>query len=123
MSQLPPTYDPATNEYAVSWLRRNPVILLVLSLLLPALGAAVTAWAQGETLVAILISAVVVLLGTLGPIVYRAVTPLNSPRGEDGVPLAPMIDPAQQLPGGVTPEQRSEASGFSSSTVPPPPHA
>lgn len=72
----------------VSLLRREPVLLLALVLLLPAAGTAIEAWAAGRTATAIVASAVGVLIATLTPIVRAAVTPIARPRLDHETPLA-----------------------------------
>lgn len=63
-----------------SVLARYPVVLAALALLLPVAGAAVTAWAQGQTVTAILTTAVTALIAVLTPLVHNAVTPTADPR-------------------------------------------
>lgn len=74
-----PAVDPT-----VSWLRRNPVILFALMLFLPTLGAAVTAWSEGHTVVAIIASGTTALIAAATPYVYKAVTPVADPKDNSG---------------------------------------
>lgn len=82
------TPDTAPDEDpAVSLLRREPVLLAALVVLLPAVAAAGEAWATGETVRAIVASALVALIATLTRILRAAVTPLARPRLDRETPL------------------------------------
>lgn len=88
---------PATaplEDPTVSLLRRQPVLLFALVLMLPTAAAAVAAWAEGRTAIAIVATAASVLIATLTPLVRAAVTPVAAPRLDAETPLAVVGDPA-----------------------------
>jgi hypothetical protein len=84
------TGTPETAPYespAVSFLRRYPVALFGLVLLLPSITAAVTAWTAGATAEAIVATAISALIAGLTPLVHAAVTPIAAPRLDAETPL------------------------------------
>lgn len=82
------TPDTAPDEDpAVSLLRREPVLLAALVVLLPVAAAAVEAWAAGETTKAIVASTLVALVAALARVLRAAVTPLARPRLDRETPL------------------------------------
>lgn len=83
---LVPT-DPA------SFLRRYPVLVFALTLLLPAITAATIAAAEGKTGTAIVLAAVSAIVATLTPLVHRAVTPIAQPRLDRETPLVVATPP------------------------------
>lgn len=83
------TADPAApvEDPRISLLQREPVLLLVLSILLPALSVAVERLIAGEPVAAAVLAGVSVLIGVLGRLVRQAVTPVAAPRLDRETPL------------------------------------
>lgn len=77
-------------EVEVPWLRRQPIIALILTVQLPALAGFVTELA-GDTdpATAILLGSVSTVLLGLGLVARRHVTPVARPRLDDQTPLTP----------------------------------
>lgn len=87
----------ALEDIDVPWLRRQPLLALILAVQLPVLGAFVTELATDATpAVAILLGSIVGLLALGGRVAWNHVTPTARPRLAPDIPLTP---PAAPPPG------------------------
>lgn len=81
----------AWQEPATSWLRRQPVVALLIVALAPTVAALLAELAASNTdpYVAVLLAAVGTVLVTVGAWARSVVTPLERPRDATGIPLTP----------------------------------
>ena len=76
-------------ETAVSWLKRQPVLIFGLLLMIPGVTAAITSIASGETTQGVILAIVTAVVGAATRVVQQAVTPVAKPRLDPETPLTP----------------------------------
>lgn len=85
--------DPdARPDNGLSLIDRRPVLLAFLAAMLPALAAAITAFAQGEELRGVAASVFTAALLAAGKLVESKVTPVADPKLDADLPLVPDPD-------------------------------